>query len=72
MSNEYKIQSEKMTSNIGRELLYLINHSIHHMAYATLLARTHGIELPAGIGLAPGTASYERTLKETFDESATH
>jgi uncharacterized damage-inducible protein DinB len=55
-------KTESMNSNTERELLYLINHSIHHMAYASLLASSKGIELPRHIGLAPGTASYEREL----------
>lgn len=53
--------SEQMNSYVNRELLYLINHSIHHMAYATLVARSQGVELPKHIGLAPSTASHERT-----------
>jgi uncharacterized damage-inducible protein DinB len=55
-------QSERLSSNTERELLYLINHSIHHMAYASLLAKTAGVELPRHIGLAPGTATYERSI----------
>jgi uncharacterized damage-inducible protein DinB len=53
-------ESQAMQSNIERELLYLINHSIHHMAYASLLASQLGTSLPHHIGLAPGTATYER------------
>lgn len=53
-------QSTTLESTTERELLYLINHSIHHMAYASLLANTQGIALPRHIGLAPGTATYER------------
>ncbi|TXR53757.1 DinB family protein [Reinekea thalattae] len=53
-------QSETLSSNLDRELLYLLNHSIHHLAYASLSARNLGIELPKHIGLAPGTATYLR------------
>jgi len=52
--------STTMDSTTERELLYLINHSIHHMAYASLLASTQGVTVPRHIGLAPGTATYER------------
>jgi len=56
--------SEKMISTPARELLYLINHSIHHMAYAALLAKTNDIAVPAHIGLAPSTVSYQRSTQE--------
>lgn len=53
-------ESRQFQSNIRRELLYLINHTIHHAAYAALLARQHGVVPDAGIGLAPATATYLR------------
>jgi len=62
-------QSESMASNPERELLYLINHSIHHMAYASLLAASKGINVPRNIGLAPGTASYERRRQKDEDHA---
>lgn len=52
--------SGSFRSNVSRELLYLINHTIHHLAYIRLLARSEGFDLPADIGLAPATASYLR------------
>ena len=58
-------QSEQMNSNVERELLYLINHSIHHMAYASLLAKMSKVPVPHYIGLAPGTATYERQTTST-------
>ncbi|WP_320823888.1 DinB family protein [Reinekea sp.] len=57
-------QSETMLSTPARELLYLINHSIHHMAYAALLAKTNGITVPAYIGLAPSTVNFHRSTQE--------
>lgn len=64
--------SESMISNPQRELLYLINHSIHHMAYASLLAQARGIKIPRDIGLAPGTATYERDLKQAANVGASN
>lgn len=63
-----RTRCEQMPSHTEREMLYLINHAIHHMAYAALLARQQGVPVPTTIGLAPGTASYQRTQKE----DATH
>lgn len=56
--------NETMPSHSERELLYLINHSIHHMAYAALMARQQSLDIPPHIGLAPGTVSYQRQAKQ--------
>ncbi|TCS41382.1 hypothetical protein [Reinekea marinisedimentorum] len=52
--------NETLASSLERELLYLINHSIHHLAYAALAAKTLGISVPNHIGVAPSTATYRR------------
>lgn len=43
-----------------RELLFLIQHSIHHLAYAALLSRQYGIDHDPAAGIAPATATYRR------------
>lgn len=53
-------ENELFQSNTGRELLYLINHTIHHAAYAALLIRQHGVVPAADVGLAPATRTYLR------------
>ena len=58
--DSFRAQDYTFASNTARELLYLINHTIHHAAYIKLLARTHNIELPEHIGIAPCTATYLR------------
>ncbi len=45
-------------SSLAREMLYLINHTIHHAAYIKLVLKNKGVELPEDIGLAPCTLSY--------------
>lgn len=52
----------QMTSSVERELLYLINHTIHHAAIIKHLMDKAGISCPPEIGLAPGTATYYRQL----------
>ena len=61
-------QTAQFQSNTNRELLYLINHTIHHAAYAALLARQHGVTPGPGIGFAPATASYLRDSEVKLDE----
>ena len=48
-------------STAERELLYLINHTVHHLAYAALLAKLHGHSVPDSIGVAPSTFNYQKT-----------
>ena len=51
---------QHFTSNVPREVLYLVNHTVHHVAYIKLLAANHDIILPEHIGVAPATATYMR------------
>ena len=55
--------NQKFSSNKDRELLYLINHTIHHAAYIKLLLQQFPIKLPDYIGIAPSTATH---LREEF------
>jgi len=61
-------ETVQFQSNTNRELLYLINHTIHHAAYAAVLARQHGVNPGLGIGYAPATASYLRDSDAKLDE----
>jgi uncharacterized damage-inducible protein DinB len=53
-------QTAQTTSTLERELIYLINHTVHHIAYTTLLARSLNIDIPEHFGLAPATATHLR------------
>ena len=50
----------RFDSNLNREILYVINHTIHHAAHIKLVLAQFGINLPDHIGIAPGTASFNR------------
>jgi hypothetical protein len=52
--------SRSFHSSVAREVVYLINHTIHHAAYIKLLLANREFALPAHIGLAPCTASHVR------------
>lgn len=54
--------NEHFSSNVPREILYLVNHTMHHAAYIKLLAKGQGIEFPDHIGIAPSTATHLRKL----------
>ena len=42
-------------STLGRELAFVLNHTIHHQAMIGLLATLLGCEVPDGFGFAPST-----------------
>ena len=47
-------------SFLFREILWVVNHTIHHAAMIKVLLGQRGLCLADHIGLAPATASYER------------
>jgi len=53
--------SVTLESDQARELLYTLNHTVHHMAYVALLLQLNGISVNASIGVAPATASNARS-----------
>lgn len=59
-------------SNLNREILYVINHTIHHAAHIKLLLAQYGINLPAHIGIAPGTASFNRRGEDDGKVTCAH
>lgn len=47
-----------LASSLGRELMFLQSHTIHHMALIGIMARLQGVAVPAGFGVAPSTRRY--------------
>ena len=45
-------------STIGRELMFVISHTIHHNAMIAAAARQMGVSLPADFGYAPATVAH--------------
>lgn len=50
----------RMPTTLSREICYLINHTVHHLAYARVVAAHFDCHLDKSIGLAPATATYLR------------
>jgi hypothetical protein len=53
---------EWTSSTLGRELQFLVSHTVHHFALIKLLLAPDGIELPAEFGTAPSTVAHNRAL----------
>ena len=51
-------------SSVGRELQFLLGHTVHHHAIIALLLAQQGVELPEGFGVAPSTHRHERKAAE--------
>ncbi|TQV72598.1 hypothetical protein FKG94_18025 [Exilibacterium tricleocarpae] len=54
-----------MPGSLYREVIYVINHTIHHIAYARMIAGRMGITLDDYLGIAPATATYLRSTECT-------
>jgi uncharacterized damage-inducible protein DinB len=52
-------------SSIGRELGFLLSHTIHHCALIAVLMRLRGLETPSGFGLAPATLRHRGQAQTT-------
>ena len=57
--------SIRVQSTLARELVFLLNHTIHHHAMMAAAARALGAAVPDGFGVAPSTVAHERAIPET-------
>jgi len=63
MKTEISASSQEtviIDSSLKRELIYLLNHTVHHMAQVTLALRIMGITIGDQIGIAPATLTHLR------------
>lgn len=49
---------QPVQSSVGRELTFLVSHSIHHYALIATILRLHGLDVPRYFGFAPSTLYY--------------
>lgn len=52
-----------VNSSLGRELVFLAGHTVHHFALLSDYCRQHGIPTPEGFGKAPATRAHERASR---------
>jgi len=48
-----------LNSSIGRELQFLLGHTVHHNAIIAMIVERHGLNLPKGFGIAPSTQRHQ-------------
>jgi len=44
-----------LMSSVGRELMTLSSHTVHHFALVAIMLRSHGMAIDADFGVAPAT-----------------
>ena len=47
-------------SSFGRELQFLVSHTVHHLAMIAAICREHGVAVAADFGVAPSTLRHRR------------
>lgn len=55
--------SQTSGSTVGREIMYVVAHAVHHYALIGIMGGLMGLKMPAGFGVAPSTAEYQAELK---------
>ncbi len=51
----------KMRTTLQRELFYLLDHTVHHMALIKMLAEQYGVLVSKNFGLAQSTQAHENS-----------
>ncbi|GGK73719.1 DinB family protein [Amphritea balenae] len=54
--------SAQFKSSFGRELAFASTHAVHHLALMATIAKVSGCQVDAQYGVAPATATYQRSL----------
>ena len=57
-------------SSVGRELVFLASHAVHHFALLADHLQRHGVPVPAHFGKAPGTVANEIATRRAAAPSA--
>ncbi len=59
-STDASDRPEWSESTLGRELQFLVSHTVHHFALIKLLLQPEGIAFPVDFGVAPSTVAHAR------------
>lgn len=56
----FDTHSERVRSTLGRELMFVSSHAIHHFSLLAVMASVTGLTVPKNFGIAPATLSFDR------------
>jgi hypothetical protein len=51
--------SQSAPSTVGREMMYVVAHAVHHYALIGIMGGLMGLRLPGGFGVAPSTLKHQ-------------
>jgi hypothetical protein len=54
--------SQVSQSTVGREIMYVVAHAVHHYALIGIMGGLMGMKMPAGFGVAPSTVKHQADL----------
>jgi uncharacterized damage-inducible protein DinB len=57
--------TQRSLSTVGREIMYVVAHAVHHYALIGFMAGVMGVNLPLGFGVAPSTLKYRGELAKS-------
>ena len=57
------VERRWLTSSIGRELQFLLGHTVHHNAIIAMIVERHGLQIPQGFGVAASTQRHQSNLE---------
>lgn len=55
-------RSQVSPSSVGREIMYVVAHAVHHYALIGIMGGLMGLKMPAGFGVAPSTMKHQVDL----------
>ena len=67
LAGEFNFEVE---SSLGRELVFVASHAVHHYALLAAHLRQLGLPVPEGFGLAPATVAHARRIEQPIQETA--
>jgi len=54
--------SQVSPSTVGREIMYVVAHAVHHYALIGIMGGLMGLKMPGGFGVAPSTMKHQADL----------
>jgi len=51
--------SQVSASSVGREIMYVVAHAVHHYALIGIMGGLLGLKMPPGFGVAPSTVKFQ-------------
>jgi hypothetical protein len=51
--------SQASSSTVGREIMYVVAHAVHHYALIGIMGGLMGLNIPLGFGVAPSTVKFQ-------------